>query len=182
MKKLTLGNLQGCQLCPSSLSLINKFNISEGFGKLEGYTTNKNPTYFLVGLTPSSQRFENLTYPFQISAYKNGRLKNELFHQILDELGISQSMMISNAVKCTTDNKHIPKAFDACKYLLQREYRQYEPQFVIALGSKVRKLLIESKFFRADEICEIYHPSYMESHHRISKEEYKQHIKEKLKL
>lgn len=169
--------IQDCTSCSKYQMPVNQFDLSKGRGKLIPDVQNSNPYYLIVGMNPSSLRYPQNQFPFEV----NDKGKNQKFREILSELGILQQSVITNLVKCTLSGEDNYEFYaHKCLSHIQKEIELLKPTKIIALGNKTYKALIKNKIFNPENIIEIWHPAYCYSHHKTTHDEYKQHIKERI--
>lgn len=165
-----------CQLCSRE---VNKKDFSKGYGKLIPVIRSFYPKYLIVGMNPSNSRLANTEIPFAINDSDN---KNEVFLNILKKYGIYEKSVITNSVKCSTENNKIThKDFKRCKHHLEAELEIFRPTYIVCLGDNVRTLIEASTAFKNTEIIQIYHPAYQYTYRKLTEQEYEHHILTRLK-
>lgn len=171
-------NIQFCNECKLCSREINKpltNSFEKGSGKLIPDVRNFNPKFLIVGMNPSNKRIPYTEHPFAITEDDK---KNEVFINILRELKIYDDCILTNSVKCSTeDNKILQQNFNDCLFHLKNEIEIYDPKYLIALGNDVYHKLFNSGIFDVNKIIQIYHPSYQYSYKKIDAKEYLNHVR-----
>ncbi len=168
-----------CELCSREINKPLPNSFEKGSGKLIPDVKNINPKFLIVGMNPSNKRISNTEHPFAVTDEDR---KNEVFLKILRDLNIFDDCILTNSVKCSTeDNKITQKNFNNCLFHLKNEIEIYDPKYLIALGSDVYHKLFNSGIFDVNKIVQVYHPSYQYSYKKINPTEYLNHIREQLK-
>ena len=172
-------NIIFCTRCELSELVCNDNTLPQlGFGKLVSKESSKNDI-MIVGLNPSRNRYEGLRYPFAGGEYFKNDRSGYKFLNIFKELGVFDRCYIANLVKCSTkDNKVKKKNMLDCFDHLINEMKYCNPRVILAVGSQVDDFL-RTNYISAEKI---YHPSYCFSYHGIKEQDYKDSIKNILKL
>ena len=171
-------DMQQCKRCRLSQLIVNKQDISKGYGKLIG----KGPgnKFLLVLQNPSVRRFADCISPVD----KADKGMGSKFRKLLEEIGIWKDCYVTNVVKCsTTDNsKPLSTTIDNCFEYLQTEISEIKPKKIITFGRFVQENLIQYniKDYRG-EVYYIPHPSYYFHYNRDKIDEFKRKLKEVLK-
>jgi uracil-DNA glycosylase family 4 len=172
-------DIQYCNECDLCSMKQNKFCYEKGEGKLIPQIFTFQPKYLIIGINQSKTRVAYTKHPFEQSVDDN---KNNLFHKIISELGIEGRSVITNAVKCSTNNNKITqKDFDVCLFHLKNEIELFKPEYLIVMGSDIYHMIFNSGIFDTNKIVKIYHPSYQYGYNKITQSKYKKHIAEQLK-
>jgi len=172
-------NIQSCQKCELCKLEFNIKDVSQGFGKLYGWKGGTNKCRFLfIGMNPSHNRFQNLEFAF------GGRDENQgpgkAFVNTLKESGVINEIYVTNLIKCSSSSNTINETWINCCILhLLNEIEILRPTKIITMGSQVYDFL--SVYFTNNniqiKIQNIWHPSYVFSYRRVSKEQYIKKIK-----
>lgn len=181
-----IDNCTGCDL--SNLE-INKRNYCRGYGKLLPYFEQVNGCsddeiyknkILLLGLNPSYRRFKRISRAFGFGTKHDGM--GWLFYKDLVDRSLISDVIVDNIVKCSTlDNKVELKYFEACyKNIFLKELELFKPKKIICLGSNVFKFL-ESKNLNY-KIEKFYHPSYLYSYSKITKDKYFKELSSKIRI
>lgn len=165
-----------CKLCSRE---VNRENLAKGTGKLIPAIHTYNPKYLIVGMNPSNSRIPGTNTPFAVADTND---KNAHFISILKKYKILEQSVITNAVKCSTDNNKISvKDYKKCKHHLEAELEIFRPTYIVCLGDNVRTLIEASTAFKNTEIIQIYHPAYQYAYRKLTEQEYEHHILTRLK-
>lgn len=173
-------SIQACSNCELCNLECNKKDVSKGFGKLYGWRGSMRKCCFLfVGMNPSYNRFAGHEYAF--GGINGSPGPGEKFNQLLKETDVFEQMFIDNLIHCSSSSNTIRKTWaKACFPHLVDEINVLKPKIVIAMGRQVFEFLNDS--FITNNIRlplkSIYHPSYVFSYHKVSRNEYKNAILE----
>lgn len=181
-KKLAYLNthLRNCEACDLCLKKENAFNYDKGYGKLQGLKSNnaKKIDFLFVGYSPSLKREEKLYKAFDVT---NNNI-NSGFLRILEQLKISDRSYITNAIKCSIDNKNgidnEKEAADECSFLLD-EISILNPKVIVVLGDITYNVL-SPIIKEMDNVVKVYHPSYCFAYRKMSYIVYRSHIKSEI--
>lgn len=175
--------IQACTKCELCELVENKKDISKGFGKLYGWRGGiKKCRFMFVGMNPSHNRFAGHEYAF--GGIDGSPGPGREFNKLLKETGIFDEIFCDNVVHCSTSSNSINDLYSkACFSFLFEEIQVLKPEVIIAMGKQVFEILLS--FFKENNIQiplkSIWHPSYVFSYQRSSREKYKTLILEACK-
>lgn len=164
-----------CELCELE---YNKKNISKGFGKLYGWRGGtKKCRFMFLGMNPSYNRFAGHEYAF--GGIEGSPGPGREFNKLLKETGIFDEIFVDNIVHCSTSANSINDTYSkACFQFLLEELQILKPKIIIAMGKQVFEILLDRCRENNIQIPLkfIWHPSYVFSYQRSTKDEYKAFI------
>ncbi|MDD5649365.1 MAG: uracil-DNA glycosylase family protein [Candidatus Nanoarchaeia archaeon] len=168
--------IQACTNCELCNLEYNKKDISKGYGKLYGWRGgHKKCRFMLIGMNPSYNRFSNHEYAF--GGVNGSPGPGEKFISLLKEISIFKEVFIDNVCHCSSEDNTIKLVWaQSCfKYIID-EIEVLRPVKIITMGSKVFdffKILSSANNIKIP-IENIWHPSYVFSYRRATKNEYKE--------
>lgn len=172
-KKLDVINseIQQCSRCKLSQLQFNVKNKKLGYGKLYGWSGNRDASsilFMFVGMNPSHRRFPNIEYAFGGSTFAKGT--GVEFVKMLGDLNLKEKSFIDNLCHCSSINNRVNyiNAQKCFKHLL-REIKVFKNlRRVIALGNFVYDTLTE--LFEENNVdipvSKIWHPNFVISYRR----------------
>lgn len=176
-------DIQTCTRCELCDLEYNKKDISKGYGKLYGWKGGTKKCRFLfVGMNPSYNRFPGHEYAF--GGIEGSPGPGRKFNELLKETGIFEEIFCDNLIHCSSQTNEIKLHWaQACFVNIVDEIDVLKPELVVSMGKQVFDFL--TILFRDNNIKiplkNIWHPSYVFSYQRVSKDKYKEMILEILK-
>jgi uracil-DNA glycosylase len=170
--------IQACTKCELCNLHYNKKDITQGYGKLYGWSNGMSKCrYLFIGMNPSHSRFPGHEYAFGGIEGSPGAGKK--FNQLLKEAGIFDEIFVDNVIHCSTETNSINMTWaQQCFEHLLEEVQILNPIKIVSMGKQVfdvlSVLLIEHDI--KIPLVNIWHPSYVFSYQRSTPEIYKQMI------
>lgn len=170
--------IQACTKCELCQLVENKKDILKGFGKLYGWKGGRKKCRFLfVGMNPSYNRFTG--HEFAFGGIEGSPGPGREFNNLLKETGIFDEIFCDNLIHCSTSTNAINDTWSrACFSFLLEEIQVLKPKIIIAMGKQVFEILLDRCRENNIQIPlkSIWHPSYVFSYQRSTKDEYKAFI------
>tara|TARA_R110001599_G_scaffold45123_5_gene133719 strand:- start:273 stop:1223 length:951 start_codon:yes stop_codon:yes gene_type:complete len=130
-----------CSECLLHSLDVNKMDGKHGKGKLLPMY-NKEVDFMIVGANPSNERLPYNRYPLELIKANEATHKNWPFWNAFEELGISDKVYITNAVKCSTKNNKLKTIdFKCCWHIIEAEIAFMNPRKIVAIGEEVASYL-----------------------------------------